>query len=148
MKRERATASDSSEQRSVEPEMLAALAARLGISLVEKTYPVTGGAKLEIDGVSDEPLVLCEACAHLGSPKAGQKRKIMADAFKLVYAERLLDRKARKIILLADEETAAPFRGRNWVAEAFRTLGIEVEVVDLRPELRESVRQAQVRQFR
>lgn len=148
MKREKATAGDSSEQRSAEPEMLARLGARLGIAFGGRRYPTPDGARIEIDGVSETPLVLCEAYAHQGSPKSGQKSKIVADAFKLVYAEKLIGKKARKIILLADEQAAAPFRGKKWVAEAFRALGIEVQVVDLGSELRERVRQAQVRQSR
>jgi hypothetical protein len=148
MKREKATAGDSGEQRSAERQMLAELEARLGIAFGGSKYPTPDSARLEIDGVSETPLELCEAYAHQGSPKSGQKSKILADAFKLIYAERLAGKKARKIILLADEQAAAPFRGKKWVAEAFRTLGIEVEVVDLGPELRERVRKAQARQFR
>jgi hypothetical protein len=141
-------AGDSEEQRSAEAEMLAAYGARLGITVAAKTFPVPGGAKLQIDGVSESPALLCEACAHQGAPKAGQKRKIIADAFKLVYAEQLLQRTFRKVILLADEDAAAAFTGRTWVAAAFRQLRVEVEVVHLLAETRAGLRAAQVRQRR
>lgn len=148
MRPKKAIASDSAEQRSAEAEMLVAFGARLGVVLVGKTYPIPGGAKLQIDGVCDQPPILCEVCAHHGSSKPGQRRKIIADAFKLVYADKVLGTNARKVILLADEDAAAGFRGRSWVAEAFSQLGIEVEVVRLSVETQERVRTAQVRQRR
>ena len=115
MKRPKAVASDSREERGAEPEMLATLSERLGVTLTAKAYDLEGGPRFEIDGVADGPegqLMLCEACAHHGAVKAGQARKIIADAFKLVYAERALGVKARKIILLADEMRRAPFGAR------------------------------------
>lgn len=150
MKRPKAVASDSREQRGAEPEMLAALSTQLGVSLAAKVYDL-GGARLKIDGAADGPdghPILCEACAHHGAVKAGQARKIIADAFKLVYAERALGVKARKVILLADEDAARAFRGKGWVAAAFRALEIEVHVVSLPPEVSERVREAQARQYR
>ena len=141
-------AGDSAEHRSAEAEMLAVFGARLGVTLAGKTYPIPGGAKLQIDGVSERPPILCEACAHQGSPKAGQKRKIIADAFKLVYADKLLGRTFRKVILLADEDAAAAFKGQTWVAAAFERLGVEGAVVNLLAETRAGLQAAQVRQRR
>ncbi len=150
MNQPKAVASDSREQRVAEPEMLAALGEQLGVSLAAKIYDL-GGARLEIDGAAAGPdgrPILCEACAHHGAVKAGQARKIIADAFKLVYAERALGVKVRKIILLADEEAARVFRGKGWVAAAFRALEIEIHVVSLPPDVSARVRQAQARQYR
>jgi hypothetical protein len=147
-RRLKAKDSDSAEQRGVETVMLEELAGRLGITLRPKVFHADGDSRVELDGVSETPLVLCEACAHHGSLKAGQTRKIVADAFKLVYVEKLLNRPARKILLLADNEAAAPLTGRSWVAAAFRTLGIEVHVASLATELQERVRVAQQRQYR
>jgi len=141
-------AGDSGEQRRAETEMLAVFGAQLGVTLAGKTYPLPGGATLQIDGVSERPPILCEACAHQGPPKAGQKRKIIADAFKLVYADQLLGRTFRKFILLADQDAAAPFKGQTWVAAAFEQLGVEVAVVELLAETRTGLRAAQVRQRR
>ena len=148
MKRVKETAGDSSEQRGVEPEMLEKLGARLGIELKGRKFHIRGGTRLEIDGVCETPLVLCEVYAHHGSLKSGQKHKILADAFKLVYAERLRGKPAQKIILLADKKAAVPFQGKKWIAEAMRIFDIRIEVVTLEPKSAERVRQAQARQIR
>lgn len=148
MKRAKETAGNSSEQRSVEPEMLGKLGARLGVALAKRKIQTPGGTHLEIDGVSDDPLVLCEASAHHGSLKSGQKCKILVDAFKLIYAERLLRKQARKIILLACDQAAAPFRSKKWMAESLRAFDIEIEIVELDANSAELVRQAQTRQIR
>ena len=143
-----AIASDSSEQRSAEPEMLAALALQLGSPLAPKTLKTEEGGQVQVAGFSDEPLVLCETYAHHGSLKAGQKHKIAADALKLVFVEKLLSRPALKIILLADEEAASYLRGRSWLAAALKAMGVEVRVVGIRAELAEAIRAAQARQYR
>jgi hypothetical protein len=51
-------------------------------------------------------------------------------------------------ILAADEQAAQWFKGRTWMAEALRTMGVEVVVVELPDDIRASVRTAQVRQYR
>lgn len=128
--------------------MLAALSAQLGVVLAPMSIDTKGGSSVQVDGFSKIPPVLCEAYAHHGGLKAGQKHKVVADAFKLLYAEKLLGVTARKIILLADEQAASPLRGRGWASSAFKLLGIEVQVVGIASELNESIRAAQVRQRR
>jgi hypothetical protein len=71
-----------------------------------------------------------------------------APAFKLIYLEKHQKAGARKIIVLADDEAAAPFRGRSWLAGAFRDFGIEVQTAPLDPVERDKVLSAQQRQVR
>ena len=138
---------DSAEQREAETEMLAALSFDLGVEFkpqrfkIEKTW-------LQVDGVSKEPPILCEAFAHHGALKSAQTRKVIADAFKLLFVERLHKGSARKILLFADEQAAACCRGGSWYSAAFNELGVEVRVVAVTPEMREKVRAAQTRQYR
>ena len=139
---------DSAEQRLAEPEMLAALGERLGVTLRKRTIKCPGGSRLDIDGASEEPLILCEAYAHQGSLKSAQTNKVVADALRLLLAEKILGTPARKIILFADEDAAKSVAGRRWVADAFHVFDVEVEVVPLREDLRERLRQAQRRQYR
>lgn len=139
---------DSAEQREAEPVLLAALGDRLGIRLLPKTYDIPGASRVEVDGVSEDPLVLCEAFAHYGVLKSAQRQKLITDAFKLIYVERLLQRPARKIIVLACVQAASRVVGQSWAAAAFQSFGIEVEVVTLPSELEASIRAAQRRQFR
>ena len=129
--------------------MLAALAAQLGLTLHSGKRKLPDGTHVELDAISDDPPVLVECWSHQGPPKSAQKHKVMTDALKLVWAEAVLfPGGARKILALADGAAAAHFRGASWMAAALVHLGIEVTVVDLPADVREAIRQAQVRQFR
>jgi hypothetical protein len=91
---------------------------------------------------------LVEAWAHQGPAKGGQKHKVVADAFKLVFAEHLLGRTCQKVLLLSDHEAAASFQGDSWVASAFEEYGVKIRVVELSEQLRTEIRAAQDRQRR
>ena len=106
------------------------------------------GGWLELDGICESPLVLCEAWAHIGSPKSAQKNKVVADAFKMVFADDLLGGAGRRILLFGDVRAAAHFLGTSWMAECLRRSGITVEVIELPPSLRARVLAAQERQYR
>lgn len=141
-------AGDSTEQKRAEKLLVDGLTRRLGVKLVKKRFQMPGGGWFEIDGACESPLILCEAWAHQGPPKSAQKDKVMGDAFKLVYAAQLHSRPARMILLFGDADAASHFTGRSWMAQALRTNGIEVKVVDLPEPVREAIRKAQKRQFR
>jgi hypothetical protein len=139
---------DSAEQRKAEPVLLKALADRLGFPIQPKTYWIPGASRVEVDGVSEDPFVLCEAFTHYGILKSAQRQKLITDAFKLVYVERLLQRPARKILVLTCQEAAKRLIGKTWVATAFTLFGIEIHVIELPVELETCIRAAQKRQFR
>lgn len=142
-------AGNSAEQRAAEVEMLATLAAELGVPLAKKRMVHVDGAWTELDGHSADPPTLVEVWAHQGLPKSAQKAKVMTDALKLVWVEAaFFPAGAQKILLLSDPAAAAHFRGSSWMAAALRHFGIEVHTVELPAEHREAVRRAQDRQFR
>jgi hypothetical protein len=141
-------AGDSLEQREAELLLLALLGKRLGVRLIKRRFPVPDGKWLEIDGTVEEPPVLCEAWAHQGPAKGGQKHKVMTDAFRLLYASKFLPKPPRLILLFGDSEAAAQFQGTSWMAQVLRANGIDVVVVDLPEEVKRSLREAQRRQFR
>ena len=128
--------------------MVALLANQLGVPLAPRRLDLGDGRRIEIDAVTSDLSVLCEAWAHQGPPKPAQKNKVIADAFKLVYAARVVDGDPRLILLLSDEAAAAPFRGRSWYAAALAEMGVEIVIVELPPETRLAIRAAQARQFR
>ena len=142
------TAGDSTEQCNAELHMLTELSKQIGHELKPRPVDLPDGHAPRVDGVCDSPFVLCEARAHQGRPKGAQPKKVMADALKLLYIERVLDRPARKILLFSDSDAAAPFLGDGWQAHALRTFDVEVHVVDIDPDVAESVRAAQDRQHR
>jgi hypothetical protein len=143
-------ASDSVEQRTAEPLMLAALAARLGVHLAPCRIPVGGGATVALDGADPDRRVLVEVWAHQGPPRGAQPKKVLTDALKLLLVADVLPRRPDRLILcLADPAAAAPFTtARSWAAVALSQFGVEVEVVDLPAGVRAAVDAAQRRQHR
>jgi hypothetical protein len=72
----------------------------------------------------------------------------MNDAMKLA-ARRILGEQADAIILFADDEAARHFESeRAWHSTALREARIRIEVAELSEDLRRSIRQAQMRQYR
>jgi len=141
-------AGDSAEQRRAEEYLIARLSEDLGASLKKKEVELPGGERLEIDGVCETPMILCEAWAHQGPPKSAQKNKVLADSLKLLYVERLKSVPARKILLFGDKIAARRFQGENWMARALESFGIEIHIVELPLEMRKAVAEAQKRQYR
>lgn len=141
--------SDSAEQRTAEAEILDGLAGELEVSLDKRRFGLGEGVWCEVDAVSEDLSVICEIRAHQGPPKSAQKNKVMTDALKLVMVrDRFGTPKSRLISAFADEEAAQFFRGDRWMAEAFRHFGVEVRVIPLSKQTRDSVIQAQQRQYR
>ena len=73
----------------------------------------------------ESPLVICEAWAHIGTPKSAQKNKVMTGAAKLMFAARLCTGTPRMILLLADEQAARNFKSRSWMVQLSKTNGVE-----------------------
>ena len=139
---------DSSEQRRAEEYLVVRLGERLGATLKKTEFELPDGEWLEVDGACESPVILCEAWAHQGLPKSAQKNKVLADALKLLYVERLKSVSARKILLFGDEVAARRFQSENWMARALESFGIEIQIVELPLEMRNAVREAQKRQYR
>jgi hypothetical protein len=139
---------DSREQREAEAIMVAALSEQLGLPLMPARVVLPGGGRLEVDAVNEEVGVYCEAWAHQGPPKSAQRTKVITDAFKLAFLARLRGGNPRLVLLFSDAAAAKPFLGKSWYAEAIRTLGIAIEVIELPAAVREGLVQAQKRQYR
>ena len=141
-------AGDSAEQRAAEALLIEALAKRLGVDLVPKRYPLPDGGRVELDGWSETPPIICEAWAHIGPAKSAQKNKLASDALKLAFAAQFMPPETRRILVLADRAAAAHLGPSAWMTQALKAFGVEVEVVDLPLEVVEGLRTAQRRQFR
>lgn len=138
---------DSSEQRAAEKVLLAALCAKFGVVLTPFALtPPDCVWALRLDGACDT--MLCEIYAHLGKLRPAQEHKVLHDAAKLRYAERLIGAPRRKLLVFADQAAARPFLDKRWKAQALAADGMEVVVLDLPVEIREQVRLAQIRQYR
>jgi hypothetical protein len=127
--------------------MLAALAVRLKTPLTPTAIQLPEGGHVEVDGVDAEGRVYVEAFAHQGPLKGGQIRKVIMDAFKLAFLIRTRP-DAQMILLFSDPAACSPFTSKRWFAQAFRELGLQVEVVDLPEEMKLRLVAAQKRQYR
>ncbi len=139
---------DSSEQQVAERWLIHALSEELGIDLAKRKLRLDDDSSLELDGYSETPLILCEAWAHVGPVKGGQKQKVMTDALKLLLANSVCGGDGRLILLFGDRDAADHFRGTSWMAKCLTEYGIEVVVIDLALEVRAKVTTAQQRQYR
>lgn len=140
--------SDSTEQCSAERRILDELNRKLGLSLSSapqkpKNEAVAG---IKLDGFDLERRVLCEVYAHIGKLKGAQPDKVAGDILKMLYAEKLLGGRWRKLFCFADKQAAQILTGKSWLAAAARLFDIEVQVVSLPERVRASVRGAQARQ--
>ena len=139
---------DSSEQQEAERWLLGRLSKHLGVTLTKKRFLLDGGGWIELDGFCESPLVLCEAWAHIGSPKSAQKNKVMADALKLLFVNALVKGDGKHILLFADREAAAHFQGKSCMAQCLNKYNIIVEIIELPLELKTKILKAQKRQYR
>ena len=141
-------ASDSTEQRTAESYALKAIGTKLGVDLVPRKIQLPDGSYMDIDGGADgPPAVLAEVYAHQGRLKGSQPDKLLADAFKLVAARKLVFPcgHARVMLVLTDEDAARGLRS-GWRKAALKAMDVELHVVPLPAEVAASVRAAQKRQ--
>lgn len=123
--------SDSEPQTKAERKIIELASKRLRCHLVSETVGLDPRSQPQVDGVSRRARVLCGAFSHQGASKGGQLRKPLADALKLLYVEKQLKGRWRKVLAFADEEAALPFRKGSWRAHALQSLGVSVIVVKI-----------------
>jgi len=138
----------SREQQEAERWLIDRLSEQLGVYLSKKRLFPVGRSWLELDGYSENPLILCEAWAHVGPPKSAQKNKVMADALKLLYVKDFLQSNARCVLLFGDEQAASHFQHDSWNARCLESQSVEVKIVRFTPDWKKRVLKAQERQKR
>jgi hypothetical protein len=91
---------------------------------------------VEIDGYSENPPIACEAWAHFGKIKPGQRSKIMKDVVKLLLLEANRKKEFRKVIIFADMKVHNYFEFSNsWVSACLREFKFELSYIPLSEEL-------------
>lgn len=134
--------SDSSVQLEAEATIRAAAAAELGVDLHPTELALATGTPVRVDGVTADESVIVEIFARQGTLKDGQRRKVGLDAFKLVTLGASRPG-SRLIMVFADNDAATYALGKGWLADALKTWKVEVMVVELAPELRARILEAQ-----
>ncbi|MGO1548150.1 hypothetical protein [Microbacterium gubbeenense] len=140
-------ASDSSEQRAAEIAIIAAVSEIVAVPLAPARIAI-GEARVEIDGASEDRSVLVEAYARVGALRGGQPKKLATDAFKLAWAGEKLGAQRLIIAIVGDEADAYLRRPGAWLTAALHDAKIEVIHVPLTADIRDSLTQAQARQYR
>ncbi|HEX9429203.1 MAG TPA: hypothetical protein VF944_02405 [Candidatus Bathyarchaeia archaeon] len=129
---------ESKEQQEAERHIISQLSSDLGLSLPSRWYTFDE-VRVAVDGASSVSQVLCEAWAHIGRPKTGQKFKVMNDAMKLLFIEKRMGGPRRKILAFADEEASRTFSSRGWHSACLRAFNIETHTVALPPDIRQKI---------
>jgi hypothetical protein len=128
--------SDSAVQRTAELAIVEALAEQLGVVLnAGGSVTLSGGARIQVDAVSEDRKIVVEAYARQGQLKGGQRKKIAQDVLKLTLLRKepaFAD--ARPIIVFASTEARSSITG--WVQHAADVFGVELHVVDIDTSLR------------
>jgi hypothetical protein len=134
--------SDSAVQRRAEGVIRELLAERLKVQLDPKVIRLAAGAPVHVDAVSPDEKVFAEIFARQGELKGGQQKKVAIDTLKLITVR--CERPDVKLVLaFADANAAAYATGGGWVAQALRTWGVRVEILDIPQELRAEIQAAQ-----
>ncbi len=142
--------SDSKVQREIEKKIVQLISKELNIVFNENERVTTiEGVKFEFDFYHQEKKIIGEI--YLGIDKkitAGPRKKVIADCFKLVYADKLLGNQCTKMLVFVDENTKENFERNSWIAKAIKEYEIKIRVEKIEPsdmdELRDAKRQQQI----
>jgi hypothetical protein len=146
------TESCSTAQQNAEQQMVSQFSIELGRPLVKKTVNLEN-VNVTVDGFYEDERgsTFVEAWAHLGNAKAAQRHKVLADMLKLALITTTLrtlnpDALVESYLLFACDRAANLVRGRGWAALAAEKFGIKHCVVEISPETKETIREAQHKQ--
>lgn len=134
--------SDSEVQRKAEAVIRDRLAERLQVPLEPRVIELAAGAPVHVDAVSSDGKVVAEIFARQGELKGGQQKKVAIDTLKLITIRREQP-DIKLVIAFADEDASQYATGGGWVAQALRTWGVDVEVVEIPQDLRDEILAAQ-----
>ena len=140
--------SDSSEQQQAHKEILAVINEKYNLKLEDRKVLIDN-ILFQVDGYSEEPPILCEIYSRIGKMRVSQTNKVVKDILKMLLIEKMQNKKFRKIIAFADEEAARFFTGgESWYSKIKENFDIEILVIEIHGELKESILAAQKRQYR
>ncbi|GEB78311.1 hypothetical protein [Sporolactobacillus inulinus] len=141
-------ASSSLEQQNIEKYIFQIICDKLGVNLAANPIVQCGKATIRPDFYSEEPSIIGEVYAHIGSLKPPQKKKMLADILKMLLLEKVTNRTYRKIIVICDDEVLKAITGKSWGSACFKAFDVEIMNIDIGEDKRELLLAAQKRQFR
>lgn len=118
----------------------------LGKDLVENPKIFVGQTYMQPDFYSKDDGIIGEIFAHIGKPNKGQDNKIANDILKMLLLEKTENHIYRKILVVCDEEEMQKITGTSILAECIRQFDIEVKMIHIGTDLRNTLITAQQRQ--
>ncbi len=121
----------------------------LGIELMEKEKILVGETFMQPDFYSKSERVIGQIFTHIGKTNRGQDNRIANDILKMLLLEKLEGKTYRKIIVVCDENKKKELlNGKTILAQCINQFNIEVEIINIENELRDTLLIAQKRQRR
>ena len=121
----------------------------LGIELMEKEKILVGETFMQPDFYSKSERVIGQIFTHIGKTNRGQDNRIANDILKMLLLEKLEGKTYRKIIVVCDENKKKELlNGKTILAQCINQFNIEVELINIENELRDTLLIAQKRQRR
>jgi len=111
----------------IERRMLLAVSAECGADLRPRPLVLTGGSRVEVEGIDAHDRIVVQLVANQGAYKPAYRNKVMADLFKLLWIRSSLPTAARAVLVVTRVVEQAL---GGWVAVAAEDLGIEIFVFD------------------
>ena len=147
------TKSRSDAQQKAEQEMLRSFAARKRLAWCEAGgIAALRGLGVKPDGVAlrrNGTIVLAEVWAHQGRAKGSQLHKVAADILKLAYVKRALEQAGCTVeafMLFSCRLACNTLNNSSWRARAAAEFGVSPRVVEILPETRKALVEAQEHQ--
>jgi hypothetical protein len=133
---------DSGTQRKIEKIVVEKLEVEHGCSF-SKTAP---NSNFEFDFYNADKHIIGEIYAGIDNLSCGSKRKVIADCFKLVAAEKIFGGKWCKQIVFVDNNIQKKFEGESWINEAIQLFGIKLKTIEIGENDLENLRETKIRQ--
>jgi hypothetical protein len=141
--------SDSSFQKEIETIVLKKLSEKYNCDLKTESIILDKKIKVVLDAYTEDKKLLIEVYAGIEAVKAGQLKKVLTDAYKLVFVEKILDLKnCTKVLCFVDKQVYDYFNSNNWYSLSFKELGIKTELVEISNEDYLKLKEVKKLQFR
>ncbi|WP_281337242.1 hypothetical protein [Flavobacterium eburneipallidum] len=127
---EKQIGADSSTQREIEKLIIEKITAE-GNFTSQKKITIIKEVKFEFDFYNEEKKIIGEIYAGIDKINSAQKKKIITDCFKMVYAEKLLDCDCVKMLIFIDENIEKAFKGSSWASKAIEEYKIKTRVIKI-----------------
>lgn len=138
--------SNSIEQQKAEQVIFEKVKELLGVNLENNAKIFVGKTFMQPDFYSKTDKIIGEIFAHIGKPNVGQNHKISNDILKMLLLEKIEGITYRKIIVVCDEEEQKKLKGDSILAECISQFQIEVKMIEIELDLRNTIMAAQQRQ--